>query len=58
VSSELQPACVPSGSCFMLVSCLAYSVTLKGFHVPPKHQLIMNRLHGVVSPKIDLLFVT
>jgi hypothetical protein len=37
-------------TCFMLVSCLAYSSTWRGRqHDPPKCQLIFNNLHGVIS---------
>jgi hypothetical protein len=38
--------------CFMPVSCLAYSSTLKmEGHIPPKHFLTFNGLHGVVFQK-------
>jgi hypothetical protein len=43
-------------TCFMLVSCLASSSTLKmeAICVPPKRRLTFNRLHGVISHKIGL----
>jgi hypothetical protein len=40
-------------TCFMLVSCLAYSSPWRWRqHVPPKRQLTFNRLHGIVSQKM------
>jgi hypothetical protein len=42
---------------FTLVSCLAYSSTLKmeGRHVPPKRRLTFNGLHGVISQSMHRL---
>jgi hypothetical protein len=46
------------GTCSMLVSCLAYSSTLKiRGDIPPKHLLTFNGLHGVISQNI-VLFIT
>jgi hypothetical protein len=40
-------------TCFTLVSCLAYSWTLKmEVIVPPKCRLTFNELHGVISRNI------
>jgi hypothetical protein len=42
---------------FMLVSCLAYSSTLKlERHVPPKRRMTFNGLRGVVSQKAELFW--
>jgi hypothetical protein len=42
-------------SAFTLVSCSVYSSTLKNDrYVPPKRQLTLNGLHGVISQKIVL----
>jgi hypothetical protein len=47
-SEELVAAVMP----FLLVSCLAYIRPLRWRrHVPPKHQLISNKLHDVISQK-------
>jgi hypothetical protein len=40
--------------CFMLLSCFAYSSTLK-MEVPSKHPLKFNRLHGLYIPEEVIL---
>jgi uncharacterized membrane protein len=45
--------------CFMLVSCLAYSSTVKTEAISAsKCRLTFTRLHGVISQKTDIFIVT
>jgi hypothetical protein len=46
-------------ACVMLVSCLAYSLTLKvKQHISLKCCLTVTGLHGVISQKIELFITT
>jgi hypothetical protein len=46
-------------NCFLLVSCFAYSSTLNMYATcSPKHQLIFNGLHGVISQKMKFFIIT
>jgi hypothetical protein len=58
-----EPSKKPSKLClppaFMLVSCLAYSSTLKlDVTCSSEFQLTFNRLHGVISQKLELFITT
>jgi hypothetical protein len=54
---NIWPAFSGSASCLlMLVSCLAYSLTLKmGLHTPPKLRLSINGVNSFISQKIEFI---